>query len=350
MSITLTTVGYGDVVPATTLGRMIVLVTLVFVFLQVPRETNRLVALLSKQSVYVRQKYVQSAAVPHVIVCGAISGLGSTGLRAFLEELFADDHGDDERHAVVLARGSPSPELQVLLHSPKFRNGVTYLDGNVMSHADLLRACAPQSAGIFLMCNKWAPSPDAEDSSTILRALAVKRFVYQVNRRDVFVCAQLIRAENRVLFHSAMSSISSLARAFGDTEQLPALTAGRIPTMESEATSRAQSRQPFSGSDMRMGSMPSLDMHAIRTHSQDGTLQELGSLGSHLGADQDGRAVLEGMNERASMSLSISVQEMKLNLLAKSCLCPGIIPMLFNLVASDDGSFESSRGEDGADG
>ena len=147
-----------------------------------------------------------------MIVCGTVGGWGNAGLRAFLEELFNDDHGDEERHAVVLAPGSPSAELQVLMQSPRFRNGVTYLDGNVMSHTDLHRACAHHAAGIFLMCNKYADAPDAEDSSTILRALAVKRFVYQRVRTDIFVCAQLIRAENRVLFHSSMASISHMAR------------------------------------------------------------------------------------------------------------------------------------------
>jgi len=132
IAITITTVGYGDVVPVTGLGRAAVLVTLVVVFLQVPRETNRLVVLLSKQSVYGRQSYTASAGVPHVIVCGAVITKGIVGLRAFLEELFNDDHGEEERHAVILAAGHPTSEVQLLLQRPRFRSRVTYLDGNVM--------------------------------------------------------------------------------------------------------------------------------------------------------------------------------------------------------------------------
>jgi hypothetical protein len=126
-----------------------------------------------------------------------------SGVKEFFQELFHEDHNSMDRNAVVLAKGLPSSEMQALLSHPKFSFGLTYLDGNVMNPKDLKRAAASLAKTCFVLTNKFSRSPDQEDASTILRALAIKRYVQQKRNRDIQTCVQLIHPESTKLFLSS---------------------------------------------------------------------------------------------------------------------------------------------------
>ena len=70
-----------------------------------------------------------------MIVCGEVRD----GVIEFFEELFHVDHGTESRHAIVIAKGTPSSDMLSLLRSPRFTQQLTYLDGNVMDENDLER-------------------------------------------------------------------------------------------------------------------------------------------------------------------------------------------------------------------
>ena len=281
---TITTVGYGDIAPITGLGKLTIMAMIGGAFLLIPKQTNELIALLSTQSVYVRQRFQSSSAGSHIIICGSI---GSTrpgqltlasreggNLLPFFRELFNDDHGNIERSAVVLAQGLPSPQLQGLLSHPKYALGITYLDGSVMEVRHLKRACADSAKAVFIMANKRCSDANAEDASVILRALSLKRFAFERSGADLITCVQLLRPENKPLFFST-------AEAFG-------------------RAAAASARRSRNGSK-----------------SLDG------------GSKEDTR-------DAATRNLVVCVEELKMNLMSKSCVCPGLVTMLYNLVASDD--------------
>lgn len=54
---TISTTGYGDVVPKTVPGKLITTMLLVVVLVLIPKQAERLLALLSARSVFVRQFY-----------------------------------------------------------------------------------------------------------------------------------------------------------------------------------------------------------------------------------------------------------------------------------------------------
>ncbi|KAA0172609.1 hypothetical protein FNF27_05962 [Cafeteria roenbergensis] len=341
---TVTTVGFGDISPITAAGRLVVVVLIAVAFLTVPRETNRLVALLATQSVFGRQKYEPSPTTKHVIVCGAVGSVpssggagpggepansgtrqgllrstgGTSGIIAFVREFFNDDHGSSGRHLVILARGPPAPELTVVLAHPKHAVGITYLDGDVMTERDLARAAVADSSGVFILSNKLARDFDAEDSANILRALAVQRFAQQ-SAPQLFV--QLLRPENRALFTMTMASV----------EQGDACSPGS------------------SGGETKQGPLSHL-----RRRSRTGSLSQppSGRQGSmrFLGAGAAEEAPDGGRVPCRDDTLSLCVQQMKASLLAKSCMCPGFATVLFNLVASDadDGSRPQFEADDEA--
>ncbi len=71
---------YGDIHPITTAGRATIMLMMATALLTIPRQTNKLVALLSHQSSYARQSYHGNDETEHIIVCGALGSVGSTGI------------------------------------------------------------------------------------------------------------------------------------------------------------------------------------------------------------------------------------------------------------------------------
>ena len=74
-----------------------------FAIIQVPKMSNELIAIMSRQSVYVRAHYrPKNDNSTHVLICG---DLKSTSLMEFFEELFHEDHSNEDIHAVILQSG-----------------------------------------------------------------------------------------------------------------------------------------------------------------------------------------------------------------------------------------------------
>lgn len=120
-----------------------------------------------------------------------------------------------------------------------------------------------------------------EDSHTILRALAIKRFVHKCNGRDLLTCVQLIRPENKQLFVSSMKRFQAQIAVHRQTAPAsPPATKLSLYTSRVMPTARRQ------------------------------------------------------VEIAASTNVAISVEQVKLALLAKSCLVPGLPNLLFHLTAS----------------
>ena len=78
MTITLCTVGFGDIAPVTTLGRLIVMVAVLVELLVIPQQTNKLVELLARRSEWVRSSFTPMPNNDHIVVVGSVSE-GSNG-------------------------------------------------------------------------------------------------------------------------------------------------------------------------------------------------------------------------------------------------------------------------------
>ena len=96
--VTLATVGYGDVVPLSESGRVVVIIFIILVIILIPKQTNELIRLMGMQSRYARAFYKANAEVPHIIICGHV---GVSALRNFCTELFHPDHGSQDKNAVI---------------------------------------------------------------------------------------------------------------------------------------------------------------------------------------------------------------------------------------------------------
>lgn len=110
--VTIATVGYGDITPKSDLGRFAAMAMIGFAIIQVPKMTNELIEKMSMQSIYARAKYrPNNKHSTHVLICG---DLKSTSLTDFFEELFHEDHSNEDIHAVILQPGRRMDALLLL--------------------------------------------------------------------------------------------------------------------------------------------------------------------------------------------------------------------------------------------
>ena len=193
--VTISTVGYGDITPISTQGRVAVMCIIGFSIISIPKMTNELIEKMALQSVYMRNSYTpKTRDSKHVIICGDIS---STSLNAFYEELFHEDHENVDLNAIMLLPCPPTTEIIFLLRDSAFFLNLMYLEGSALVDKDLKRAKAQSAVAIFIMTNKFSNRPDEEDAKSILLNLSIKRFVASFNLPPKLFCLQLIRPQNR---------------------------------------------------------------------------------------------------------------------------------------------------------
>lgn len=204
--VTLATVGYGDVVPESELGRFVVILLIVLALVLIPKQTNELIRLMGMQSIYARAIYKANSEVPHIIVCGHV---GVAALRDFCNELFHPDHGSQDKNAVILQTTDPLVEMEGFLHNPQYELFLTYLKGNPMLDKDLKRAMAIKAKACILLTNKYGNDSFSVDHKNILTGLAIKKYVQHYTGENMRLCMQLIKPESKTHYYSSLTMKSN---------------------------------------------------------------------------------------------------------------------------------------------
>ena len=204
--VTLATVGYGDVVPVSELGRAVVIVLIILALVLIPKQTNELIRLMSMQSVYARAIYKANSEVPHIVICGHV---GVAALRDFCNELFHPDHGSQDKNAVILQTTDPSVEMEGFLHNPQYELFLTYLKGNPMIDKDLKRAMVSKAKACVLLTDKYGTDSFTADHKNILTGLAIKKYVHHHTSQNMRLCMQLIKPESKVHYYSSLTMKSN---------------------------------------------------------------------------------------------------------------------------------------------
>jgi hypothetical protein len=198
MTVSISSVGYGDITPSTDLGRLAAMCFVVFAVVSVPQMTNELIEKMAGQSIYARLRYYpKTHNAQHVVVCG---NLNSTSVAEFFAELFHADHEIHGLHCVLLQPSLPTKSVKSLLKDPQFAQNVTYLEGSALNDNDLKRADIVNARAIFIMTNKFSSNPDEEDAKTILEQFSIQKYIrlnsIHSSLHPLF-CLQLIRPENK---------------------------------------------------------------------------------------------------------------------------------------------------------
>ncbi len=224
--VTISSVGFGDIIPYTNLGRLIVMGLILLTLVLIPKQTNDLIQLMTIQSDYARKKYTASHDVSHIILTGDIT---LDSLKSFCQELFHMDHGTQYRHAVIINSQLPSREMEYFLNEKGNESRIIYLEGDPMNEKDLLRADICKAKACIIFIDKNSVDSFSSDHKNILLGINIKKFVFNINNKPIGtiikkdsvktlenlsnsntnfrLCIQLIKPESRYHYFNSLQAI-----------------------------------------------------------------------------------------------------------------------------------------------
>lgn len=114
MMTTIAIIGYISPV-RTEAGKVSMIVIMAIVVAVIPNQSSKLVGLISSKSIYARRKYKSIEKVPHIVILGSVT---SISLFNFLKEYLHEDHGDFNRHCVIMQPKRPEASIELTLMQP----------------------------------------------------------------------------------------------------------------------------------------------------------------------------------------------------------------------------------------
>lgn len=172
--VTIFTVGYGDFVPYTLLGRLWIIFIIVFGAYLVSRKIGQVIDVVSG----LRRgmgAFVKDEEVDHCVLCGNVKW---EYLKTFVQEFFADVGNKNTKIVVMCDQSNWTEDLwnSFFTSDTEFKDNVVYLEGGCMMREDLLRAQVETALAVFVLNNQHDPQPYLEDSETLKRILSVRAF------------------------------------------------------------------------------------------------------------------------------------------------------------------------------
>lgn len=196
--VTISTVGYGDMSPATGLGRIFAIIAIMGGIASFSVAINQVIEVFRLKKLGRGAFQPTSKRCRHIVVTGNPS---AQMVKDFISELFHPDHSDDAEDLEVVflfpSRNSTMEQIQDYL---KLRSMIDIaprihvLQGSVLDQTDMQRIKAIDAATFFVMPNMFAQDLVQEDSENVVRVLAIRRAVPMVR-----VVVLLTKAENRQL-------------------------------------------------------------------------------------------------------------------------------------------------------
>ena len=173
--VSLTTVGYGEIIPYSTLGRLMIVLMVVVILVVVPEQTNEIINISNAQTIYERKNYISSPDVPHIVLLGDIE---LDSLKNFCKEFFHKDHGEGYRHIVILNNKAPNKTLENYINQKINSKFIIYLQGDPMNGNDLLRADVLNAKSCIIFTKKNNSLENHGDHQYLLLAFFIKKFYY----------------------------------------------------------------------------------------------------------------------------------------------------------------------------
>ena len=181
---TLTTVGYGDITPKTTLGKVYVMLFMLGGLSLVALAVGPVKDLLLPEERYLSRHFPDIRG-QHIVICGSLSAHRMTRL---LQDLLHPDRVSvlDRPDLVFLSEQFPTADMKraVQSHFPHAR----LLVGSPLKRKDLQRVHLKEAGACIILADMTATEEESADGSAVMRCIAVKNFT-----KDVRVIMQVLK-------------------------------------------------------------------------------------------------------------------------------------------------------------
>lgn len=176
--VSLTTVGYGEIIPLSILGKLMIVFLVIVILVVVPEQTSELINLSNAQSIYERKKYLSSPDISFVVLLGEIE---IEVLKNFCKEFFDKSQGNPYKHIVILMNKYPNKLIEIFINQGENSKYITYLQGDPMNDSDLLRCDILHAKSCIIFTNKNSIDSHSSDHHSLLLAVNVKKFYYHIS-------------------------------------------------------------------------------------------------------------------------------------------------------------------------
>uniref|UniRef100_A0A8D0UFD4 RCK N-terminal domain-containing protein n=1 Tax=Sus scrofa TaxID=9823 RepID=A0A8D0UFD4_PIG len=184
---TTSTVGFGDVVAKTSLGRTFIIFFTLGSLVLFANYIPEMVELFAN-----KRKYTSSYEVvkgkKFIVVCGNIT---VDSVTAFLRNFLRRKAGEINTEIVFLGEVPPSLELETIFKC--YMAYTTFVSGSALKWEDLRRVAVDSAEACLIIANPLCSDSQAEDTSNIMRVLSIKN--YYPNTR---VIIQILQSHNKV--------------------------------------------------------------------------------------------------------------------------------------------------------
>lgn len=182
--VTIATCGYGDIAPATTAGRLLVIAVLFLCVASVSMFTANLASALTTKKMMERRGVMDLSNYRNHYVLGG----WKQAMDKMLDEIVHNNPGLDLKKVLILANVEPDAIEVFRQQFPAYQN-IRILRGDHYHEALLRKANAADAAQVFLLADESAPraSRTEIDSKTVMAAMTLRTL-----SRDVRVCAELL--------------------------------------------------------------------------------------------------------------------------------------------------------------
>ncbi|KAM7111741.1 potassium channel subfamily U member 1 [Molossus nigricans] len=184
---TTSTVGFGDVVAKTSLGRTFIMFFTLGSLVLFANYVPEMVELFVN-----KRKYTSSYEVlkgkKFIVVCGNIT---VDSVTAFLRNFLRRKSGEINTEIVFLGEVPPSLELETIFKC--YMAYTTFISGSALKWEDLRRVAVESAEACLIIANPLCSDSHAEDTSNIMRVLSIKN--YSPTTR---VIIQILQSHNKV--------------------------------------------------------------------------------------------------------------------------------------------------------
>ncbi|KAG8141374.1 hypothetical protein E2320_007001, partial [Naja naja] len=160
--VTMSTVGYGDIVVQTTIGRVFILFFIVGGLVLFANLVPEIADIVGSRKVYMGS-YVYVKGRKFIVVCGNIT---LSSVTAFLSDFLTQHKGNIASEIVFLGENPPSLELETIFRC--YAAYTSFFYGSVMNSKDLQRVNMGNAEACLILADICSIDPYTEDISNVM--------------------------------------------------------------------------------------------------------------------------------------------------------------------------------------